>query len=171
MVYYGFATLHWRDAGLSSDLIGALWAEGVIAEVVLFAFGARLVARLGPARLIALAGLCAALRWTVTALTVEPWLLALSQLLHAATFGATHLGNMHFLARATPPALSARAQSLHASITNGLATGAAMLASGWLYAGLGGGAFLVMAGLGAAGALAAAVLARGWDGGELRLGG
>ena len=25
--YYGFATIHWRAAGLSDAVIGALWAE------------------------------------------------------------------------------------------------------------------------------------------------
>src|SRR2546430_12630026 len=40
MVYYGFATIHWRAAGLSDGLIGLLWAEGVIAEIAPFWYGA-----------------------------------------------------------------------------------------------------------------------------------
>ena len=53
---YGFATLAWRDAGIDDDVIGLLWAEGVLAEIVLFALGGGLAARLGPARLLAIAG-------------------------------------------------------------------------------------------------------------------
>ncbi len=33
-VYYAFGTLHWQAVGYSDDLIGALWAEGVVAEIV-----------------------------------------------------------------------------------------------------------------------------------------
>ncbi|HIJ62886.1 MAG TPA: MFS transporter, partial [Rhodospirillaceae bacterium] len=147
MIYYGFATLHWRAAGLSGPLIGALWAEGVIAEVVLFAFGRRVVARLGPRRLLAIAGAAGVLRWSVLGLTSDPWAVAAVQLLHAATFGATHLGAMHFISAAAPAGLSARAQALYASVTVGLAPGLAMLAAGGLYQAMAGQAFLVMGGV------------------------
>ena len=36
-VYYGFSALAWRAAGLSGTTIAALWALGVVAEIVLFA--------------------------------------------------------------------------------------------------------------------------------------
>ena len=151
MIYYGFATLHWHAAGLSGPLIGALWAEGVIAEVVLFAFGRRLVARLGPRRLLAIAGAAGLLRWSVLGLTTDPWALAAAQLLHAATFGATHLGAMHFITAAGPAGFSARAQALYASVTVGLAPGLAMLVAGSLYQALAGHAFLVMGAVAALG--------------------
>ena len=41
--YYGFATLHWQAAGLDAAIIGALWAEGVIAEIILFIYSGKLV--------------------------------------------------------------------------------------------------------------------------------
>jgi hypothetical protein len=46
----------------SPTIIGALWAEGVVAEIVLFWQSAPLVARMGPLGLMALggiAGICA----------------------------------------------------------------------------------------------------------------
>jgi MFS transporter, PPP family, 3-phenylpropionic acid transporter len=52
-VYYGFATLHWRAAGHGGLAIGLLWAEGVVAEVVLFACAGRAAA---PARADTAAG-------------------------------------------------------------------------------------------------------------------
>src|SRR5690606_17254902 len=61
-VYYGFSALHWRASGLSETVIGLLWAEGVIAEILLFAVGARVTARIGPAALLALAGAAGMLR-------------------------------------------------------------------------------------------------------------
>ena len=55
-VYYAFGTLHWRGLGHSEAVIGWLWAEGVIAEILLFAFGSALGSRLSPARLLMVAG-------------------------------------------------------------------------------------------------------------------
>jgi len=163
-VYYGFGTLHWRAAGYSEDVVGALWAEGVIAEIILFAFGAALVRRVGPAGLIALGGLAGALRWTLTALSTDLALLVCVQALHAFTFGAAHLGAIHFISRAVPPALSATAQSLYSATVMGLGMGIALLISGRAYAAFHGGAYLFMAAFATAGAAAAILLARRWTG-------
>src|SRR3546814_4981064 len=46
-VLTAFATIHWRAAGIGEEFIGMLWAVGVIAEVAVFAFGGRLLRRLG----------------------------------------------------------------------------------------------------------------------------
>ncbi len=159
-VYYGFSALHWRAAGLSEAAVGGLWALGVVAEVILFAFSARIVARLGPFGLMALAGFGGVVRWLVLGQTTALPALAAAQLLHAASFGAAHLGAMHFLVRNAPPGLAASAQALYSAIAGGLAIGLAMLAAGWLYAGLAGGAFTVMAVLSALGGLLALALLR-----------
>ncbi len=105
-VYYGFATLHWRAAGHGDDLIGLLWAEGVIAEIVLFAVSGRAVRRLGPVRLLALAAAAGVVRWSVLGATTGLAALVAVNFLHAATFGAAHLAAMHFIARAVPGAIS-----------------------------------------------------------------
>src|ERR1700730_1880197 len=55
-VYYGFGTLYWRSLDFSEPTIGWLWAEGVLAEILLFWQGRRLLARLGPFRLVVLRG-------------------------------------------------------------------------------------------------------------------
>jgi PPP family 3-phenylpropionic acid transporter len=144
-VYYAFGTLHWQVAGYSDDVIGALWAEGVVAEIILFAYGGPLVRRLGPARLLALGGIAGAVRWLVLGLTDALPALVSVQALHAFTFGAAHLGAIHFIARAMPPALSATAQSLYSAVVMGLGTGLMLLASGWLYSTFTGGAYLAMA--------------------------
>jgi PPP family 3-phenylpropionic acid transporter len=159
-VYYAFGTLHWRAAGYSEDVIGALWAEGVVAEIVLFMVGGRLVRRLGPARLIALGGFAGTVRWLVLGLTDALPALVCVQILHAFTFGAAHLGAIHFIARAVPPALSATAQRLYSAVVMGLGLGLMLLASGWLYTAFAGGAFHAMAAAALIGGILAWVLAR-----------
>ena len=156
-VYNGFSSLHWRAAGISETMIGALWAEAVIAEILLFSVSGFLIRRLGPSGLLTLAGVSGVVRWTVLAQTTDiPALLAV-QLLHATTFGAVHLAAMHFVARNAPPGLSATAQGLYAS-ASGLAMGLAMLGAGGLFAALQGQAFFAMAAISAAGTGLAAVL-------------
>jgi PPP family 3-phenylpropionic acid transporter len=161
-VYYAFASLHWRTHGIGADVIGWLWAEGVIAEIALFAFSGAIVRTLGPARLILLSAVGGMVRWTVTAATTDLTVLLIVQLLHALTFAAMHLGAMHFMLRAAPAQFGATVQSLASGLSSGVALGTAMALSGWLYARLGGGAFLVMAALSAAGVLVALVLGRLW---------
>ena len=159
-VYYGFGTLNWKAQGYSENVIGWLWAEGVAAEIVLFAFGARLIRRFGPVRLIALGGFAGALRWSVTGASDDLWVLIAMQALHGFTFGATHLGAIYFIARRMPQALSASAQSLYSALVMGLGLGLAMLSSGKLFALYGPGAYQAMAVLAAAGGGVALILMR-----------
>lgn len=156
-VLNGFSTLHWRASGISETIIGGLWAEGVVAEIALFSVSGFFIARLGPIGLLALAGVSGIVRWTVLAQTTDLTALAAVQLLHAITFGAVHLGAMHFVARNAPPGLSATAQGIYAS-ASGLAMGLAMIGAGSLFAAFGGKAFFAMAAVSAAGTGLAAVL-------------
>lgn len=168
-VFYAFGSLHWRALGLDAFTIGALWATGVVAEIGVFIWARPLLDRTGPAWLILLAGLCSLPRWIVTARAEDPVLIGCMQVLHAATFGFAHVGAMQFIARATPPEVSASAQGLLATANAGIALGFATLASGPLYQAFGGDAYFAMAGMGMAGVLAAAVLLRAWHGGLLKI--
>jgi PPP family 3-phenylpropionic acid transporter len=144
-LYYGFGTLYWRGLGFSDTVIGLLWAEGVVAEIALFWYGAPVVARLGPLGLLALGGVGGIVRWSLMGLVPGLAAAATLQLLHALTFGASHLGAMYMLARSVPPEAAVSAQSLYAALSTGLGSGLVMLAAGALYAAYGGQAYLFMA--------------------------
>ncbi|MGE5503849.1 MAG: 3-phenylpropionate MFS transporter [Actinomycetota bacterium] len=168
-VYYAFATIHWKASGLSDDTIGLLWSEGVVAEIALFLFSNAVVRRVGPAGLLLLAGIGGVARWLVLGTTFEIGWVASVQLLHAATFGCAHLGAMHFLQRAAPPALAVRAQTLFAAVAAGVAPGLMTPLTGHLFEKLGGTSFLAMSGLSLLSAAAAFGLMKMWDGGKIRL--
>jgi PPP family 3-phenylpropionic acid transporter len=150
-LYYGFGTLYWRGLGFSDGMIGVLWAEGVVAEIALFWYSAPIVARLGPLGLLALGGIGGIVRWSLMGLASGLEAVAALQLLHALTFGASHLGAMYMLARSVPPEAAASAQSLYAALSAGFGSGLVMLAAGALYAAYGGQAYLFMALLSAGG--------------------
>jgi PPP family 3-phenylpropionic acid transporter len=156
-LYYGFGTLYWQSLGFSDPVIGCLWAEGVVAEIVLFWLGARLAARLGPLGLMTASGAAGIVRWSIAGLLPGLSVAAALQLLHAFTFGAAHLGAMYFLARTVPAAAATSAQAVYAAVSAGLGSGLVMLGAGGLYAAFGGRAYLFMAALSALG-LAGAVL-------------
>ena len=143
-VYYGFSALQWRGAGLDGTAIAALWGLGVVAEIVLFAVSGRLPPFFQPTVLIVIGAAGGALRWAAMALdppaSMLPWL----QLLHAASFGATHLGALGFVARHAPAGQGATAQG-YLAIAVGVTTAAATGLSGWLYGSFGSRAYVAMA--------------------------
>ncbi len=143
-VYYGFSALQWRAAGLDGTAIAALWALGILAEIVLFALQARLPPFFKPHVLMLIGGLGGTLRWTVMALNPPLALLPVLQLLHAASFGATHLGTMGFVAATAPPGQGATAQGYFA-VAQGTALAAATALSGVLYGAFGSLAYAAMA--------------------------
>ncbi|HZK91937.1 MAG TPA: MFS transporter [Stellaceae bacterium] len=159
-VYYGFGTLYWRSLGFSDAVIGVLWAEGVVAEILLFWQGRRLLARLGPLGLMMTGATAGIVRWGLMGLV--PGLLPAFALqpLHALTFGATHLGAMNFLSRTVPPGAAASAQALYSGASAGIGSGVVMLGAGALYSAYGGGAYLFMAALSAIGLAGVAFFAK-----------
>lgn len=159
-LYYGFSALHWGRAGLSPGLVGALWVLGILAEILLLAFGRDAMARLGPVRLLAVGAGAAAVRWAGTAMTDDPLPLAALQTLHAASFAMTMVGAAQLIARMVPPERGATAQALHSALGPGLATAVLNPLSGALYERFGGGSFLAMAAVAAAALPGIAALAR-----------
>lgn len=140
-----FATLAWRDQGLSPGVIGMLWATAVVSEVVMFAFARRPLARLGGSGLIVLGASAALFRWIAYGFGLPLPLLFAFQALHGLTYGATHMGAMHEMAQQIPMKLSATAQGLYAATTGGIITGSIVIACGPLYAHFGSGAYWAMA--------------------------
>lgn len=143
-VYYGFSALAWRGAGLDGSAIAALWALGVIAEIVLFALSARLPPFFSPTMLMIVGGLGGGLRWGAMAFEPPAFALPLLQLLHALSFGATHLGALTYLARHAPAGEGATAQG-YLAIALGAVMAAAMGSAGVLYQAFGAMSYAAMA--------------------------
>lgn len=155
--FYALSTLHWQAAGIGPGAIGALWSIGVAAEILLLFFARRLLVRLPPLRLAAVAAAAAVIRWLGTAGTVALVPLLAVQLLHALSFAAMLLATVSLVQRLVPAEAAATAQALQAALGPGLAMLLLTFASGPIYAAAAGGVFLVMAVIAALG-LAAVLL-------------
>jgi MFS transporter, PPP family, 3-phenylpropionic acid transporter len=159
VVYYSFSALYWRSLGYSTDAIGWLWAEGVVAEMILFYWSGHLLRRVRPTHLMVLGGIAGVVRWTTLATATALPALAAVNFLHCFTFASAHVGAMFYLLRNTPSALAGTGQSLYTT-AQCIGFGLVWLFSGALYEAVGGSAFLVMAGMSALGGVAALWLSR-----------
>lgn len=163
-MFYAFGALHWHTQGISTAWVGALWAIAIVGEVALFAYSGNVVRRWGPETLLVVATAAAVTRWALMSLSPPLAALIPLQTLHTLTYGASHLGAMHFISRAVPESAQGTAQALYATVASGLVMGAATLTSGWLYAQAGAHAYLAMAALAAVGLAAALVIRARWTG-------
>ncbi|MCP5150532.1 MAG: MFS transporter [Ectothiorhodospiraceae bacterium] len=158
--FYVFFSIYLGELGHRPVMVGALWAVGVIAEIVLFACLPRLLARVGLRTMLLASLWLAAGRWLITGLAGE-WLVALvlAQVLHAATFGAYHAAAVQRVQALFGPSRAARGQALYSSLGFGVggAVGAWGAGASWSSAG---GATAAWLGAAVAAALGAVVLAR-----------
>jgi MFS transporter, PPP family, 3-phenylpropionic acid transporter len=143
-----FSVIRWRAAGIDLPIVGLLWSESVLSEVVVFLLvGPRIIRLIGPGCACALAAGAGVVRWTVAAFTTDRVLLGFVQPLHGLTFALLHLACMRLILQVVPVRLAATAQSIYGTMCIGMATTLLTLASGLLYQRVDGAAFLVMAGL------------------------
>ncbi|KWT66907.1 hypothetical protein APY04_2314 [Hyphomicrobium sulfonivorans] len=162
--FYTFGALYWQSQGMPAAWVGTLWAIAVSAEVLLFAYSAPFVRRIGPAGLIVTGAAAAVVRWTAMAFDPPLAILVPLQASHALTYGASHLGAILFIARAVPHKGMGSAQAFYSTMAAGLMVGTVGLVSGALYTQLGGQVFVIPAVVAAFGLIAALLLLRGWNG-------
>ncbi len=136
--YYVFYSIYLKQYHYSSTLIGALWAGGVIAEVVLFMSMKRLLQAFSLRNILLCSLFLAVCRWLmigfgITNLTV----LALAQVLHAASFGATHVVAIHLVHRYFGNRHQGKGQAFYSSLSFGVGGMLGSLYSGWFWDSLG----------------------------------
>jgi MFS transporter, PPP family, 3-phenylpropionic acid transporter len=156
-IYYAFYSIHLQAAGYSSIAIGALWALGVIAEVLIFLIVPRLLDRFGARHVLLWSLLFASGRWLLIGAFVE-WLpiQIVAQLLHALSFGTFHAAAIHHVHHIFPGRTQGRGQALYNSLSFGAGGAAGSVIGGLLWTD--GGALLTF-GVGATAAALGWVLA------------
>jgi len=130
---YAIGTLHWLNTGISESVIGLLWAQGVLAEVVLFAFGFWLMKKMGVRGLLWLAIVGGSIRWVVMGFPIDITSLFGLQMLHAFTFAATHLAMTQYITHKVPDQLTASAQTFYDALAMGAFMGVTMTLAGSFY--------------------------------------
>jgi MFS transporter, PPP family, 3-phenylpropionic acid transporter len=143
-VYYAFSAIHWQSQGIDGRWFGILWGVGVVAEVLLFAYAGRLLARIGALAMIGIGAAGSVVRWGLMATDPSFGVLLVLQLFHGLTFGATHLGTVHAIQERVGADRAASAQALHSALSSGILMGMTTMLAGAVYGPLLGGSYLVM---------------------------
>ncbi|HEX5277464.1 MAG TPA: MFS transporter [Fluviicoccus sp.] len=135
--YYAFYSLFLESRHYPHQMIGALWAMAMAAEVLAFTQMHRALGRWGARPVLLAAMLLAAVRWGGIGAGVEhPGLLAAMQLLHAASFAAVHAASMQLLAQHFGEAHRGQGQAVYGMLW-GLGTSLGAWAAGAAWTALG----------------------------------
>lgn len=119
--YYVFFSVYLRGHGYDSGETGQLWALGVLAEIIVFAWIPRLLGHVSLRGLFLGSLALSAGRWLLIAWGIDHLALLLSaQLLHAASFGATHAAAIHLVHRHFQGPHHGKGQALYSSMSFGL---------------------------------------------------
>jgi PPP family 3-phenylpropionic acid transporter len=151
---YGFASIYWKDIGVSDQVIGFLWAWSVAAEVGIFLVFNRVFGAISSNAVLMIAGAASILRW-IAFPAIEPLGLGVPgffgmQTLHALSTGLLLIGLQKMIGETVPEERTGAAQGI-AYFANGFSMAVVTLACGPLYERLGGDGFYVMAVIAAVG--------------------
>ncbi len=136
--YYTFYSIYLVDHGYSKGEVGWLWALGVIFEIGVFLQLPRLMRRFSIRKILVFSFACAVLRFALIGWAVDvPWLIAVAQVLHAATFGSYHAAAAAAVHHYFRGRHQARGQALYTSLTFGAGGTLGSLASGYAWNTLG----------------------------------
>jgi len=117
---YVFYSIFLAEHGYSRSVIGALWSVGVVAEIVVFLYMARILACWDGRRILLICLLAAALRFLLIGWGVDAWpVLLFAQLLHGLTFGAFHAAAIAAVNHWFPASCRGRGQALYSSFSFG----------------------------------------------------
>ncbi|HEX7599919.1 MAG TPA: MFS transporter [Polyangia bacterium] len=145
--YHGFFGILLQDRGFPARIISYSFVAGAGAEIMVFLAYSRLRARIGLLPMFAAVFAVSALRWWFFAYAQSAWLIVVTQLLHALTFGLFWVTCMAWIGGCVPPRLRATGQVLF-STTLGVGSMVGLLATGALYDATGGaGIAFTLAGL------------------------
>jgi PPP family 3-phenylpropionic acid transporter len=109
--YDAYFGLHARSLGLGDGLVGAAWAVGVVAEIVVLSAGPWLLARAASSTLLCVASAGAVTRWLCLSSTSNAVGLVALQILHGLSFGLWLLSLVSFVQSRAPKDLRTSLQS------------------------------------------------------------
>ncbi len=120
-VYYSFYSIYLEAHGYSKSWIGALWAVGVICEILIFIVMPKLTAKFSLKQILLVSLSLAVLRFSMIGLGVSSlWVLVLAQTLHAATFGSFHAASVAIIHQYFKGRHQAKGQAIYSSVGYGL---------------------------------------------------
>ncbi|MDD5034216.1 MAG: MFS transporter [Methylococcaceae bacterium] len=136
--YYTFFSVYLKEHDYDASQTGLLWSLGILAEILLFWFFQGFFKRFSLRRVLLVAIALSVLRWLLIGWWVDYFAaLAIAQMLHAASFGATHVAAIQFIHRHFAWPHQGKGQALYGSLSFGLGGMLGSYASGEVWVSLG----------------------------------
>jgi|SRR5215217_4694468 len=152
IILNAFASLLWKEQGISEDIIGPLIALGAAAEAGMMFVWKRFGGRISARHMVLASAVTSVLRWAAMAFSPPVWVLLLLQLTHGITFALGYLGCVHFIANWTSEDIAAETQSLFQVLQQVMSV-IALVGFGWLIGLYGAHAYLFASGAAVIGAV------------------
>ena len=133
--YYGFFALFLRDLAYSGIAVGLLISLGVVAEILVFIFASSFFKHFSLKVLLTFSLAVTAFRWLLVAYYAQSvWVLAFTQLIHAASFALFHSASMLFISSHFTSCQQSRGQAVYLGGVYGVggAMGAYVAGALWL---------------------------------------
>ncbi len=133
-VYYGFFSIYLELYGYGKFLIGVVWALGVISEIIIFMYVPRLFQRFSLYQLLSVSLITTAFRWVVVGEFAEyVWVVCLSQLLHALSFGVCHAVAIQFIKTRFGEQAQGQGQAFYSAVSFGGGAALGTYVSGFIW--------------------------------------
>ena len=131
--YYGFFSIHLENLGFDTTFIGFAWALASIAEITVMIGSTRLFKRFSLESVLVFSFFVACARWIMLFFASSATTVLLSQLLHAATYGAFHMASILYIDRVSPKGAKTIGQALNNSVTFGLGMMIGVFVNGYFF--------------------------------------
>ncbi len=130
---YAYFSAHLKILGSSESWIALCWAITPLGEIFIFRHSQALLKRVTPVTLFRVALATGILRWGLLSFLHDPLWIALSQLLHALSFGGYYLASMILLSKWIPEHWRSSGQALFASLCINLGMVSGNILMGYLF--------------------------------------
>lgn len=95
--YYTYSTIHWSNAGISTQITSLFWGLAVVSEILFFLVSKQLFKSWKISHLMILSAVFAFIRWGIMGSSTEITLMIFAQMLHSVTFGASHIAMIRYI--------------------------------------------------------------------------
>ena len=131
--YYGFFSIHLETLGYGKTFIGIAWGLASLAEIGVMVFSDKIFIRFSLRQVLACSFFIAVVRWAALAFVRAPFFILLTQITHAATYGAFHVASILYVDRMAPEEAKTMGQAVNNAVSYGLGIMAGFFLNGYLY--------------------------------------
>ena len=144
--YYGFFSIHLEKLGFGKTFIGISWAVASAAEIIVMIYSKRLFKRFSLETVMAFSFSIAAMRWFLLAFVDSGYVILITQVLHAFTYGAFHMSSILYVDALSSEASKTLGQTVNNAVSYGMGLMAGFFLSGYLYETIGSHALFMTSG-------------------------